>query len=40
MSLCNYELLDTQAMNYLAVNAIKNMLKADTLDKLQEIGYF
>lgn len=36
----NFELLDTQAMNYLAVNAIKKLLKADTLDKLQEIGYF
>ena len=36
----NFELLDTSNMNYLAVNALKKLLKSDTIKKLQEIGYF
>lgn len=36
----NFELLDTSNMNYLAVNALKKLLKSDTIKKLKEIGYF
>ena len=36
----NFELLDASNMNYLAVNALKKLLKSDTIKKLQEIGYF